>query len=107
MKDPRLKAMTDTPRRAEKGQIKGTRARMLALLREGVWTVDDLAERLALTDNAVRIHIGAVDRAGTLQKQGVRRSAGAGQPALPYARRAFGEGASSRPYARPSAAFPQ
>ena len=107
MNDPRLKAMTDTPRRAEKGQIKGTRARMLALLREGVWTVDDLAERLELTDNAVRFHIDALDRAGTVQKQGVRRSAGAGQPAVLYALSAVGEEEFSRAYAPLLIAFLQ
>ena len=46
--------MTDSGRRAKEPQNKGTRGRVLSLLREGQWTVDDLADRLGLTDNAVR-----------------------------------------------------
>ena len=54
--------MTETRRPSPKPRTDGTRARLLALLREGAWTVDDLAERLGLTDNAVRFHMDASER---------------------------------------------
>jgi predicted ArsR family transcriptional regulator len=97
--------MTDISRRGEKDQIKGTRGRILALLREGAWTVDDLADRLAVTDNAVRFHLDALERAGTLQKQGVRRGTGAGQPAVLYTITAVGEEEFSHAYAPVLIAF--
>ena len=75
-----------------------TRGRLLALLREGSWTVDDLAERLGLTDNAVRFHLDALEQAGTIEKNGVRRL-GVGQPAVLYALSAVGEEAFSKAYA--------
>jgi predicted ArsR family transcriptional regulator len=76
----------------------GTRARILTLLREGTWTVDDLADRLGLTDNAVRFHLDALERAGTVEKGGVRRPAAAGQPAVLYSLSASGEESFSRAY---------
>jgi predicted ArsR family transcriptional regulator len=91
--------MTDLNRRAETAQSKGTRGRLLALLREGEWTVDDLAVRLGLTDNAVRFHLDALERAGTVAKGPLRRSGGAGQPAVLYSLSAGGEDAFSRAYA--------
>ncbi|HKR08093.1 MAG TPA: helix-turn-helix domain-containing protein, partial [Gemmatimonadaceae bacterium] len=75
-----------------------TRGRLLALLREGSWTVDDLADRLGLTDNAVRFHLDALEQAGTIEKNGVRRL-GVGQPAVLYALSAAGEEAFSKAYA--------
>ena len=75
-----------------------TRGRLLALLREGAWTVDDLADRLGLTDNAVRFHLEALEQAGTIRKNGVRRL-GVGQPAVLYALSAAGEEAFSKAYA--------
>jgi predicted ArsR family transcriptional regulator len=75
-----------------------TRSRLLALLREGSWTVDDLASELGLTDNAVRFHLDALEEAGGVQKGGVRRL-GVGQPAALYSLSASGEEAFSRAYA--------
>src|SRR5256714_15106760 len=91
--------MPDTSRRT-KSSARGerTRGRLLALLREGSWTVDDLAERLDLTDNAVRFHLDALAQAGTIQKNGVRRL-GVGQPAVLYALSAAGEEVFSKAYA--------
>src|SRR5256885_16629441 len=57
-----------------------TRGRLLAALREGSWTVDDLADRLGLTDNAVRFHLEPLEQAGTIEKNGVRPP-GLGEPA--------------------------
>jgi predicted ArsR family transcriptional regulator len=83
----------------------GTRARILTLLREGTWTVDDLADRLGITDNAVRFHLDALERGGTVQKGGLRRPAGAGQPAVLYSLSASGEESFSRAYAPVLIAF--
>jgi predicted ArsR family transcriptional regulator len=90
--------MTETRRPSPKPRPDGTRARLLALLREGTWTVDDLAERLSLTDNAVRFHMDALEKLGTVRKQGVRRI-GVGQPASVYTLSPIGEEAFSRAYA--------
>ncbi|HEV7387808.1 MAG TPA: helix-turn-helix domain-containing protein [Gemmatimonadaceae bacterium] len=97
--------MTDTSRRGQESQTKGTRGRVLALLREGQWTVDDLADRLGLTDNAVRFHLDALERAGTVEKGTVRRAGGVGQPAILYSLTATGEEAFSRAYAPVLIAF--
>jgi predicted ArsR family transcriptional regulator len=75
--------MTDTSKRPSPKQD-ATRTRLLALLREGVWTVDDLATRLGLTDNAVRFHLATLETAGTVMKEGVLRREGAGKPADLY-----------------------
>lgn len=71
---------------------------MLALLREGSWTVDDLADRLELTDNAVRFHLDALEQDGSVQKNGVRRL-GVGQPAVLYSLSVAAEEAFSKAYA--------
>jgi len=68
--------MTPTNRQGSAPPSDATRGRLLALLREGVWTVDDLAERLELTDNAVRFHLAALEREGGVAKAGVQRRQG-------------------------------
>jgi predicted ArsR family transcriptional regulator len=68
-------------------------------LREGAWTVDDLANRLGLTDNAVRFHLEPLERAGTVQREGVRKIGEVGKPASLYTLSARGEEAFSRAYA--------
>src|SRR2546423_7459403 len=88
--------MTDIRRRATTVRVKGTRGRLLALLREADWTVDGLAEQLGLTDNAVRFHLEALERAGTVEKGALRRSGGAGQPAVVYSISPGGEEEFSR-----------
>jgi predicted ArsR family transcriptional regulator len=75
--------MTDTSR-PRSSQQDATRGRLLALLREGKWTVDDLARRLGLTDNAIRFHLATLESAGTVTKAGVLRRQGAGKPADLY-----------------------
>jgi predicted ArsR family transcriptional regulator len=97
--------MTDTKRPADQTQARGTRGRLLTLLREGQWTVDDLAGRLGLTDNAVRFHLDALERAGTAEKGALKRSGGAGQPAVLYSLTATGEEEFSRAYAPVLIAF--
>lgn len=71
---------------------------MLSLLRESSWTVDDLSDRLGITDNAVRFHLDALEQAGSVEKSGIRRL-GVGQPAVVYSLSASGEEAFSRAYA--------
>jgi predicted ArsR family transcriptional regulator len=80
-------------------QQDATRGRVLTLLREGKWTVDDLAKRLELTDNAVRFHLATLESAGTVRKEGVLRRQGAGKPADLYALTPDAEESFSRAYA--------
>jgi predicted ArsR family transcriptional regulator len=61
-----------------------TRARVIELLRRGQHTVDELARALQLTDNAVRMHLSALEREGVVCSDGVRRSGTAGKPATIY-----------------------
>jgi len=56
-----------------------TRGRIVALLRRASRTVDELAQALDLTDNAVRAHLATLERDGLVRQTGVRR--GAGKPA--------------------------
>src|SRR3981189_199283 len=90
--------MTDNTRRGSPPQ-EATRGRVLALLREGNWTVDDLAARLGLTDNAVRFHLSTLESAGTVRKGGVLRKEGAGKPADLYTLTLDAEQSFSRAYA--------
>jgi predicted ArsR family transcriptional regulator len=61
-----------------------TRGQIVALLRRGTRTVEELAEALGLTDNAVRAHLATLERDGLTRPAGVRRGAGAGKPATLY-----------------------
>jgi predicted ArsR family transcriptional regulator len=90
--------MTDIDRPSS-ARTEATRVRLLALLREAPSTVDDLAERLSLTDNAVRFHLASLESLGTVQKEGVRRAQGAGKPADIYALTQAAEDSFSRAYA--------
>ena len=59
-----------------------TRGRILLLIRRASRTVDELAQMLDLTDNAVRAHLATLERDGLVQRRGVRR--GGGKPAYVY-----------------------
>ena len=59
-----------------------TRGRVVALLRRSARTVDELAQALDLTDNAVRAQLATLERDGLVHQQGVRR--GIGKPAYAY-----------------------
>jgi predicted ArsR family transcriptional regulator len=59
-----------------------TRGRVVLLLRRGGRTIEDLATALGLTDNAVRMHVAALERDGLVFQSGVRR--GIGKPAYTY-----------------------
>ncbi len=59
-----------------------TRGQVVALLRQGHATVEELARELELTDNAVRSHLAALERDGLVAQSGLQR--GAGKPAYIY-----------------------
>ena len=59
-----------------------TKGRILGLLRRGSRTVDELADALGVTDNAVRLHLSALERDGLVQQRGVRPTGG--KPAYAY-----------------------
>jgi predicted ArsR family transcriptional regulator len=59
-----------------------TRGQIIILLRRSSRTVDELAQALNLTDNAVRAHLATLERDGVVHQRGVRR--GSGKPASIY-----------------------
>jgi predicted ArsR family transcriptional regulator len=59
-----------------------TRGRIVLLLRRSHHTVDELAQELHLTDNAVRVHLVTLERDGLVYQSGARR--GGSKPALLY-----------------------
>jgi predicted ArsR family transcriptional regulator len=52
-----------------------TRGRVVGLLRGKSGTVNELAEKLGLTDNAVRAHLLSLERDGLVRQSGVQRGA--------------------------------
>lgn len=56
------------------GALKGTRGRIIALLRRSGLTVNELAGRLGLTHNGVRGHLAVLQREGLVREGGLRRS---------------------------------
>jgi predicted ArsR family transcriptional regulator len=50
-----------------------TRGRIVALLRGTMKTVNELAEELELTDNAVRAHLLSLERDGLIKQSGIQR----------------------------------
>ena len=66
-------------------QIGGSaRGRIIALLRRGASTVEELAAELGVTDNAVRAHLQLLEREGLVRATGSRQGPGAGKPATTY-----------------------
>ncbi len=63
------------------GAAKG---RIIALLRRGRRTVDELAQSTGVTDNAVRAQLQLLEGAGVVQSAGTRQGEGAGKPATVY-----------------------
>lgn len=61
-----------------------TRGRIVALLRRGEYSVEELALALALTDNAVRAQLASLERGGVVVSTGVRREGTVGKPAVLY-----------------------
>jgi predicted ArsR family transcriptional regulator len=79
--------------------VESTRGQVVALLRRGPQTVDELALALGLTDNGVRMHLAALERDGVIHRSGSRRGEGAGKPAALYELTAEAEARFSRAYA--------
>jgi predicted ArsR family transcriptional regulator len=59
-----------------------TKGRILALLRRGTRTIDELAVALGVTDNAIRLHVSGLERDGLVRQRGVRPTGG--KPAYAY-----------------------
>jgi predicted ArsR family transcriptional regulator len=59
-----------------------TKGRIIGLLRRESRTVEQLAGALGVTDNAVRLHLAALERDGLVQQRGVRPTGG--KPAYAY-----------------------
>jgi predicted ArsR family transcriptional regulator len=64
--------------------LETTRGRVVALLRGGDMTVEELAQALGLTDNAVRAHLATLERDGLVHAGGERREGRVGKPATFY-----------------------
>jgi predicted ArsR family transcriptional regulator len=64
--------------------FESTRGRIVEILRRGSRTVDELAVELGITDNAVRLHLGMLERDGVIRSRGVRREGAVGKPATIY-----------------------
>jgi predicted ArsR family transcriptional regulator len=63
---------------------KSTRGRVVALLRRGDRGVEELAQALGLTDNAVRAQLTLLEREGVVRSVGIRRDGTVGKPATLY-----------------------
>jgi predicted ArsR family transcriptional regulator len=68
------------PRRP--GSLRGTRERIIELLRRSPLTANEIAARLGLTHNAVRGHLVALQHGGLVREGGRQRSAS--RPAVVY-----------------------
>jgi predicted ArsR family transcriptional regulator len=66
----------------DKRFFESTRGQIVTLLRGSACTVEDLAEKLDLTDNAVRAHLATLERDGLVHQSGLRR--GARKPHFTY-----------------------
>ena len=67
----------------DKRFFESTRGQIVTILRGSPCTVEELAGRLNLTDNAVRAHLATLERDGLVRQSGVRR--GARKPHFTYA----------------------
>ena len=63
--------------------FESTRGQIVTILRSSPCTVEELATRLELTDNAVRAHLSTLERDGLVRQSGIRR--GARKPHFTYA----------------------
>lgn len=73
-----------------------TRGQIIILLRRATRTVEELAQTLGLTDNAVRAHLSSLERDGVVEQSGARR--GSGKPAFTYDLSTEAEGLFPKPY---------
>jgi predicted ArsR family transcriptional regulator len=63
---------------------KSTRGRVVGLLRREDRSVEELAQALGLTDNAVRAQLALLEREGVVRSVGIRRDGAVGKPATLY-----------------------
>jgi DeoR family transcriptional regulator, suf operon transcriptional repressor len=82
--------------RVKLGSLKGTRGRIIDLLRRSDLTANEIAARLELTHNAVRGHLAALRHEGLIREGGSRRSGT--RPAVVYALVPEAEAVFSRAY---------
>ena len=80
-------------------ELPPSRHAVLDLIRQGDRTVNTLATRLRISDNAVRVHLVALERDGLIKRAGMVRTGTAGQPAAEYDITPTGELALSAAYA--------
>lgn len=66
----------------DKRFFESTRGQIVAILRRSPGTVEELAGKLNLTDNAVRAHLSTLERDGLVRQSGLRR--GARKPHFTY-----------------------
>lgn len=57
----------------DKRFFESTRGQIVTILRGASCTVEELAEKLSLTDNAVRAHLSTLERDGLVRQSGLRR----------------------------------
>jgi predicted ArsR family transcriptional regulator len=62
--------------------FESTRGQIVTILRSAPCTVEDLSEKLNLTDNAVRAHLSTLERDGLVRQSGLRR--GSRKPHFTY-----------------------
>jgi predicted ArsR family transcriptional regulator len=80
-------------------RLKGdSQGQLLSLLRRSHQTITSLAERLRLSDNAVRTHVAALERDGLVEPAGTVRDTG-GKPARLYGLSREGEELFPKAYA--------
>jgi predicted ArsR family transcriptional regulator len=93
---PRLKNMKAGPRKRHFWS--GRRARIFYHLQNGAVTVNDLAGKLGLTDNAVRAHLRSLEDERLIRRCGVRK--GSRRPHVAYELTSKAEQLFSTPYDR-------
>jgi predicted ArsR family transcriptional regulator len=80
----------------ERGPAGASRDLILALLRRGSRTVDELSSEVGITANSIRVQLAVLERDGLVQRDGVRRRAR--KPATLYALTADAERSFSNAY---------
>src|SRR5215218_567537 len=68
-----LEGVCMKPTKLDQRFLESTRGKIIALLRGSSSTVEELAGRLSLTNNAVRAHLTTLERDGLIRQSGVRR----------------------------------
>ena len=76
--------------------FESTRGQIVSILRGSPCTVDELARRLDLTDNAVRAHLSTLERDGLVRQTGLRR--GPRKPHFTYTLTAEADGLFPKSY---------